>query len=519
MRRTVILLALPVAWLACFSGGGSGGPAADASFDGSAAFDGSTPETSVDATEDTSPEAASAFDAPADVTPDAGPAPVVVTVVGALGLESGVPIVWGDSLGAWLTTGTTNAAGRASQLVTSGAVMTAILGPPSAPWLYTIMGVEPGDQLVVIDRGSVASLPGTQGNLDVNFASVPSPLPQGTSVLAFDVGPCSASLAAPPALLDLTSMGQTNCLGIGQFGATVGAAYPALVEANDDSSNVLGFAYARNNLLTTVDDAGNDDLAIGGSWSTSTTSQSLVVSAAEDAGVSASDFVATYGEAANGLLLPLPTRQPEDGGTLPPDTSLYTTHVGYADFVQTELGSYGGSQGAAMATRSPAPTASGSATIDATPLAALPVIGGLTVDSTVPAQPWFSWTLQSGSLASSTGILLEATWSGTDADGGPQSGTWTVVAPGTTKAALQVHAPVVPSQFAAWLPGAGSSFSPYELGMVALMGGTALPGYAQVRAASSLFNVQLQCLAWPLVPPLPAAGTLLLTAYTNVECG
>src|ERR1700677_542766 len=118
MRKTVLLVALPIAWIACFSGGSSGGPTVDASFDGSPAFDGFAPETSADATEDTSPGAASSLDGPADVPSDGGPSPVVVTVVGALGLESGVPIVWGDSLGAWLTTSLTSAAGSASQLVT-----------------------------------------------------------------------------------------------------------------------------------------------------------------------------------------------------------------------------------------------------------------------------------------------------------------------------------------------------------------------------------------------------------------
>lgn len=326
-----------------------------------------------------------------------------------------------------------------------------------------------------------------------------------------------ARLAPGSAQPDLA--GETNCLGIGQFGTTVGAAYPALVEADDSNDDVLGFAYARNNLLTMVDEAGHDDLAIGGTWSTATTSQSIVVSAPEDSGVDLSAFSATYSEAANGLLLPLPTRHPEDGGSLPPDTSLYTTHVGYADFVQTELGSYGDSQGVAMATRGPAPTASGSTTIDAAPLQVLPVIGSLTVDSTVPAQPWFSWTMQSGTLASSTGVILVATWSGTDADGGPQAGNWTVVAPGTAKAMLQVQAPVIPPQYAAWIPGSGVNFSAYGSAMIALMGGTALPGYAQVRAASSLFNVQLGCFTAPIIPPLPAAGTLLLTAFTNAGCG
>ena len=46
-----------------------------------------------------------------------------------------------------------------------------------------------------------------------------------------------------------------------------------------------------------------------------------------------------------------------------------------------------------------------------------------------------------------------------------------------------------------------------------------LPTYTQVRAAAGLFTLQTGCIFGPMAPPLPAAGTLMMSGYTSGGCG
>ena len=199
MRRTLALLALPIASIACVSNetppaldaGGFGAftaedaatPAEDASTadatthgasktaPDSAMLDASTGPDTAPVPQDASATDATIADGsiadsaptgdtstPSDAAPEAAPdagVPVVVTVVGAAGVEPGVTIVFDDPSGALLGTQTTDASGRASGVVAAGGSVTALLGDPNmfvSP--ITIAGVVPGDALTVVDWGS-----------------------------------------------------------------------------------------------------------------------------------------------------------------------------------------------------------------------------------------------------------------------------------------------------------------------------------------------------------------------------
>jgi len=52
-----------------------------------------------------------------------------------------------------------------------------------------------------------------------------------------------------------------------------------------------------------------------------------------------------------------------------------------------------------------------------------------------------------------------------------------------------------------------------------VFGGTVLPTYTQMRAAGTLFRAPGGCMGGPLIPPLPAAGTLMVSAYASGGCG
>jgi hypothetical protein len=286
-----------------------------------------------------------------------------------------------------------------------------------------------------------------------------------------------------------------------------------MVEADDSLDNLLGFAFTKNNALTVVDDAGSLDVAVGGPWSTAITAQTLNVT---NVPTSQSPWI-YYSEVAEGVTFPLPQRSPPDAG-LPAGETLYATHVGYADFVQTEVGSYESPGFVAMATRGPAPTVDATSAMDWSALNTLPSVTHTNVDRTVLAQPMIHWTTAAGTLGASTAVIAYMSWYGSDPDGGSQTGSWTIVSQGTTLAALQ--APAVPAASSAFTPIAGSTFGFATVS--AIQGATALPSYAQVRAASSLFAplTQTTCVGYfgPAIPPLPVAGTVMVSVYGG-GCG
>jgi hypothetical protein len=525
MRRALVLLGLPVAWVACFSNssGGPAGPTFDASFDG-AEFDAYAPDGEPEAAADgTAPveasppvDAAPPSDAPEPVdaaTFDVGPSPAVVTVIGVLGPEKGIPIFWSDATGALASTATTDATGSATALVTGGMV-TALLGTVVAPSYYTVMGVQPGNRILVVDRTSVQAISAPNGVWS-QLTAIPSPTPPIADTLVYYAGNCNVNYfpGMPTQLRIDKSNLPGECYGIGSFGSGLAAAYPALVEVDDVNNNLIEYAVAKDNQVTAPDDAGQLDVALNGSWSTATTTQTVVAQNPLDA--SFTTTWNTYNEIADGVEFSLPQRSfTPDGGTAPPGGLIFTGHTGYPDFVQTELGANTNYQGGfAVATRMAAPTQDGTTNVDLSPLATLPTL--VSASGSIGANGLsVQWTTASGDLSSSTAVLALAEWSGTLPTGGSQLGTWTIVAPGTSQTSLL--APTLPGGAGVPTPDAGASVG--VVTVYALSGDTAYPTYADVAAAASLFQLQDACIFATMFPPLPKAGTALASGYTTGLC-
>jgi hypothetical protein len=461
-----------------------------------------TPEAAppaVDAAPEASPE-----DAAADTLGEAGTT-VTVRVVGALGYEQGITIVWGDSTGAVRGTSTTNAQGIAAYAAAAGDMVTALLGSPSAASLTTIMGIQPGDALVFADRTTLPSPQFVQIN-----AFPPSP-PTGT-VEYYVWNPGNYYTA--PITFPLT-FGVTPALGLS--GSTVGESFAERVSADTDINLELGFVFAKNLGASNVD-GGPASVALSGPWSTSFTTQQFVVQSPDGSTPQGTD----YAEIASGVAFYPSTEQESDGSSPPVGTQLYMTHPGFADYVQgwafTQTPVTGGGGGALeIAVSEPAPSGDGSLTIDWGDIDAMPTLTSIAVDSTNPAQPALSVTTSSGSLATTTAVIALATWSGST-DGGPDDaeGSWLVVSPGT---AGPIQIPQLPGG-SAWSLASLANVSLGDASVYAVQG-SALPGYAQVRAAAGIFTLKTNCLEYtgPLLPPLLTSGMLMVSAITTGGCG
>ena len=465
MRSAALLLLLPVAWVACFSnssGGGGGNPSFDASNDG-LEFDSTTPdgempesaaEAAADAPVDALVEASPLMDAMADVPAESAPPQTLTVVVGgAAGYESGVNVVFGDSTGAVVASMTTNAAGLAVTALPTATMATVLFGTAAAPQLYTVMGLKLGDIVPVVDMSSLSAF----GNPIVNVTAVPaSPVfDGGIATYSMRSGGCQAATATLPLSMGLAG-GTPPCIGLGKVGGLPAAVFPALVEADDPTGSILGFAFSKINGISMPDDAGLSDVALGGMWSTSTTAQTVSVTN-PDGG---SFPQLNYSEIADGVVTPLSPAYMM--------TNVYDTHVGYADAVQSEV-SYitsGYSMKTAVLTGAP-PTTSGTVDVDATSLATEPALSNGQVDGTVAARPTVTWT---GNLSTVTGAIAMFAFNGFSADSGSQSGTWTIVSPGTAATSLQ--APALPAALGGYAPISGN-FYLYEI--YAVDGQTALP--------------------------------------------
>ena len=504
MRPRVLLLALPVTWLACFSPTGSGVPSAE--FDagpGGAVFDASTPDGEA-------PDAAAAeagwVDASKDVVLDVGPAPVTVVVGGARGFEAGVPVVFADATGAPIFTGATSGAGIAAMIVPAGGMVTVLLGTPSQPAPYTVMGLASGDQVLVVDRGSLAALP------PILPLVAGAPLDAGVGDYEAFAGVCtSTSMYASLPMNLAPGLHAGPCVGLGPIGNGFGAAYPVVVEAQNGSGGVLGYAFSRNNGITMPDEAGNLEVTLP-PWSTGTVAQTLALADLPDATASAA---VAYSEIADGILTPLPQIPAPAGEAGLPPAQLVHTHPGFADAVQTELvvspQPLYTPAGIAIVTAGAPPTTSGTVTLDASLAAAAPAFTAAAVTSPTAGQPVVGWTLAGGDLHAMTGVVAQLGWSAIT-DGGAQNGVWTLVAPGTAASTLQ--APALPSTLSGFAPASGATFAASTL--FAIDGRTAMPTYASMLPIGSLFVSQAgNCyVGLPAVPPLPRPGVAVVSIFS-----
>ncbi len=513
MRRSPFaLLILPVTWIACFSSSssGSGGGANFDASDDTTFPDAPGPEAGPDvvdaANEMTPPPQDASVDVPVvNDASEAAPGAVAITVFGASGPEQGVTIVYGDATGAVVgTPATTNAAGMVDEALPAGATMiTALLGNANNPSPYTVMGVQAGDTILVPDLYSL--VPYGQGQAQV--ADLPASPPANATNFNAIAGLCTNGLSGPPIPINLGD--GIGCIGLGSFGGSYRAAIPILVDAQDANGNVIGFTFQKNNALSGWDASLLNLSLAAGTWSTSLTTQTLVVDAPD--GGSAPNVVAS--ESANAILHKLNYQYVNDdaGGQL----MQVTTHVGYADTLQLEASYTPNYQWfLATATAVAPPTADGTITIDATPLGVLPQINTNSVDQTNSARPVLTWTTVQGSLATSTtGLIATFMWGGADDAGATITGNWTIVAPSS---ATSLQAPALPASAGAYAPLPDASIQSVLQGLT----GTAVPSYGQLRTvgAAVAAPIQFGCTFTPIIPSVPA-GTLSITLFSSSGCG
>jgi hypothetical protein len=461
----------------------------DASFD--------APEFDASMADVKTPEAAPAeaaaveasTDAPIDASADASPSPVVVVVGGAQGYEAGVSVVFDDPTGAMLSTATTDATGRAARVVPAGSSVTVAAGSPTAPALFTFLSVQPGDTIVVADTSGVPT------SWVTTIPTVPSTPTFDAGVTDYNAysGVNHLGLAQLPLVLNITSYGN---VGLAQNGTSFGAAYPVLVEALDSTSNVLGFAYSKNNSPFALGDAGSPQVDLGGgAWSTNVLNETVAVMNGPDGGVAPQ---LTYSEVVDGVLTPIQT----------------VAHGGFADEVQVEamFRASLGVGGTVVVSSAPPPTTSGTVALDTSSVASEPSFTSVTSSFPSGGSVSVGWTLSAGDLSASTGIVALTTWNATT-DGGQQAGTWYVVSPGTSATSLQT--PALPVPLAAYAPPSTSTVGITTI--YAVDGQTEFPTYGSILPEASLFTSQSSpCIpSTPVAPVFPRAGGAILSFYTS----
>jgi hypothetical protein len=507
-----VLLLLPVTWIACFSSSSNpgGGPEFDASEDttfpegstGDAPEDLATIDAPMDAARDVTSGSDASDASEASAANDAGL--VSILVFGASGPEQGVNVVFGDAAGAVVGSPATTAVnGLVNQALPSGATMiTALLGTAANPTPYTVMGVQSGDIIVVPDFSSLTPY----GSDSVDVTALPASPPGNTTGYNFSAGACASSGATAPFPVPFAG---TACFGLGAFGGTYRAAFPLLVEAYDANANLLGFTFQKGNALSGFDAGVLSVSLAAGSWSTATTSQALSVTNQPDGSIVQTNVA----EVANAVRHQLPPLSVVDDAGV--QHSSVTTHVGYADSLQTEAAIYNPQWAIATDVKIAPPTTNGTLTIDAASLGTLPQITAVTVDSSVAAQPKLAWTLSQGSLGVTTGLVAYTAWNGTSDAGTVINGNWTIVAPSS---ATSIQVPALPASASSYQPPAGATVYGTVQGLV----GSAIGSYAQLRtvgaAIASPATPMTGCVASPVLPAI-GTGTLSVTIYTMLVCG
>jgi len=438
------------------------------------------------------PDAGPGVDAAEEPAP---PSPVTVVVRGPGGPESGKTIVFSDAAGALLATATTDAHGVAAQILPAGSQVTALLGTSDFPQLVTVTGVQPGDTLTAVD-GALQTT--SQAGFQLPAAAPPDTTTQ-YEVLA---GNCYQELASVDASAGLIDLDPTCVNSAGQF--------PLLALAQDDVGATVGFAFDKGIAIDA--DGGAPAAVIPPPWVTVLGQEAITLGHIADSTapyLSLSEFSSGVPHTQYDFDL-----TPVDGGA----AANFETHPGYADFVQAELGLQGstsaGSTINAIATRATAPSvASPTQTLSIDADAALPTITGASLDSTDVLRPRVTFTSTSP-LTDAAGTFMTLSWQDGDADGGARAGTWTLVVPSSVTSA---QAPALPASVALG-PAATALWDATPT--VAALGGGPFAGYDALRSTAAEVGVALKPASVPLVPALPADGTMKVTVFyetANVE--
>ena len=477
--------------------------------------------------------------APEAAAVEAGPAPVTVTIVNHLGPESGVYIVFQDVNGNVVSTATTNGAGQVAQLLgdaTQVTVLTGVTQPstpgvsaavrhgvttddaeadageeivpsPSTVNLVTLQGVEPGDNLSLFDPSDT-----TYAGATINVDSVPEGGPPGTQSYVVGVGACpinGENTTTLPVTLGLTS----DCESNGTF--------PVLVLAQggaDASYALVGYTWQSGNTIPV--DGGSANVVVTAPWETATTTQTITAENVPATGYS----YATYSELANNVASPS-----TEGLAATGDSTVAVTfagHPGFATAVQSEVGKTTNTDNlysvTAIATRGPFAADSG-VTVNLT--TALPPINWVVQDAGLPTsdaavapsgQPYAAWGTDAGSLASVSGVVVQFNWYDY---GEVNSGQFSEPLDNRGSAhGDERHGSGASPAHAAW--GLGPDANLNYVPMVVAVESPALPTYAAFRGQFATLPVTAAFASssgGPLIPPLPAAGTVKVTAVTGGE--
>jgi len=425
-----------------------------------------------------------AFDSsPPAIAFDSGTEPVRVAVASAAGPIAGATVVFHDTNGKVIGTTTTDSAGHAEKILTAGAGVTILYGSAQTVLqAVTYLGVEPGDLLAAFDATV------TPNNPQVTITDVPgSPPPQTTGYGAL-VGNCNTFFPSPPSSMYVSP----DCLNpAGRF--------PLIVEALDQNSAQLGYAY-RKDIALDFDAGANVSLA-DASWSSAQVNWSVLLSGTQPQYPPLVDVseVASY---VSHTTSQDPSTDP-DGGL---STSPFPLHVGFPDFVQTEIqsSSFGtvGTTFSVVTNRSAAPTKDATLTMDLTKLP--PAINTMTFDYGT-AQPTVTFAPDSP-ITNASGTFVVFSWSN-DADAGTTANRWTIVAPPSM---TTITAPELPSSAVDWTT---TALAYYDTPTVTVMSFDALKSYADFRrAAAALPPPDYFTIGLRVTPLLPFDGTLALSS-------
>jgi hypothetical protein len=464
------------------------GPAADAPFEAAASevAEGgpSAPvEAGVDATVEAGVDAGidSGSDTGVDTTsPDAGDGgllPVTVAISGPAGLEMGIPIVFHDPSGAQIAIVNTDSAGKASRVVPPGSFVTALFGPAPQPELVTIAGVQPGDAIPITDP--------TRGLNEEGTVTIQGPAPLAgstrTDVMVGD--DCSAILSSEgnAASLELDS----PCVG-------PGGTFPILLLAIDQSS-IIGYAFDDD-----VPFNADGTISVAGPYSSTLGTETVETTGVDPVVV---PRLATVRQIADGVSFTQSNTVSvqEDEST----QAVFTIEPGLATAMQTEvdLRSDDDTVIMALASQEAPPSVSGTHSYDLTQLP--PAVTGSSIDTTNALQPVVAWTSNSPLANGSSAIVVDISWNVTSDS--PQTGVWILVVPAGAANAVP---PVLTGDAAPFgPPGEGPLYWSQTVEVTAI-GGTLAPSYDAMRALVGQIYVPIINQNFPLIPALPAAGTL-----------
>ena len=425
-----------------------------------------------------------AFDSsPPVIAFDSGTEPVRVAAASVSGPISGATVVFHDGSGKVIGSTTTDSAGHAEKILPAGTGVTILFGSAlTVLQAVTYLGVEPGDVLVAFDP----TLPPNNGQ--VTIQDVPGSPPLGTVDYGVIVGNCNTFFPSPPSSMGISG----DCLSpISRF--------PLLMEAFDPNSVLLGYAYRKD--LAFDFDAGATVSMADASWSTAQTGWSVLLTGPQPQ-VTPLVVVSEVASYVPHVSSQVPTTDPDGGlSTLP-----FQLHVGYPDFVQTELHSstFGtvGTTFSVLANRSAPPTKDTTFSADLTKLP--PAINKMTYDYGT-AQPTVTFSPDSP-ITNASGVFAYFSWTNTS-DAGTTLNHWTIVAPPSM---TTITAPELPSSAAVWTT---ATFQYGDTPTVTVMSFDALKTYADFRrAAAAIPPPNFFTIGLRVAPLLPFDGTLAMSA-------